>query len=178
VIWLCEDEIAPLAAIEGLLNAAAAGDIPVAEENACVLALDALSAELGVLDRAAAAVYADHPAAPAPKDGASQELCAKVVDYLRRRCAMVPLPRLAGDLDATVERIHCAVETLHREGTVAVVHDRSHTPVVFLSPAALVELPGDLTAISRVAPPHSGVLRVQVGGHVMTSRRIRPGYGI
>ncbi len=160
VLWLNEDQIASFAAIGELLNAAAAGDIPVAAEDARVLALDELPASLDFVDSAVAAVYSANVLPTGRGEGANPELRLAVLNYLRRNCAMAPLPRIADELRVPIERVHSAVEALQTEGRVAVVHDRSRAPVVFLAPEAFLESPSD----PKGAPPQSSVLRVKAGG--------------
>jgi hypothetical protein len=163
VIWLDTDEIASFAAIEGLLNAAAAGDIPVAAEDARALALDQ-PANLDLLDRAVAAVYSAQTSPVGRDEGAHRKVCLDVMNYLRQNCAMAPLPRIVDALGVPIERVHAAVATLQAEGMVTVVDDRSRAPVVFLAPEAFLESPDDSKVIGRVAPPQSSVLRTKAGG--------------
>ncbi len=160
VVWLNEDQIASFAAIEGLLNAAAAGDIPVAAEDARELALDEVPESLDFVDRAVAAVYSTNESRATHDNGTNRELCLAVLSYLRQNCAMAPLPRLADDLGAPIERVHAVIEALQSEGTVTIVHDRSRASVVFLAPEAYLESPSH----PKGAPPESSVLRIKTGG--------------
>jgi len=166
VVWLREDEVVPLAALEGLLNAAAAGDITVAEEEARALAFAELAAELGVVERAALAAYAAASSSPRAS-GPAAELLERVRGHLRERCAIEPLPRLADGLGVPIELVHAAVEALRAEGAVDVLLDRSRVPVVLLRPEILRDRrdrPVDDrsgSASANAAPPESTVRRAK-----------------
>ena len=162
VIWLNEDQVASFAAIEGLLNAAAAGDIPVAAEDAREWVLDEVPVSVDFANRAIATVYSANALPNGPDDGAKRELCLALMNYLRQNCAMAPLQRVVDDLRVPVERIHFAVATLQAEGKVTLVQDRNRAAVLFLNSDAYYESSTDAATIG--GSPQSSVLRMKAGG--------------
>lgn len=131
VFWLEPDAVAPLAAFEQLLNAAAAGDVPVREEQVRRAAFDIEEVDQ-VVARTVEAAFEDAVPGARRKHPRTDDVLA----FLRERRAMVPLPRLVRALDAPAESIHEAAEALAAQGAVHMKLDRNRVPVVFLRPGA------------------------------------------
>jgi hypothetical protein len=144
IIWLRDTDVAPLAALEALLNAAAGRDIDVDKETALHAAVSILGPELVVAERVAgaaleepgavgkAAAPAAAPESPRPADDGDAE--SRVHGFLRSRRAMFPVPALAEQLGLPVARVHQAIETLRDKGVVELVDDRRRVPVAILRP--------------------------------------------
>lgn len=133
ILWLRDDDIAPLIALEGLLNAAAAGDIPVAKDVALDSAISVLGEELSLVARIASAAF-DDDAPEEPTRAADEETLFRVREYLRTQRAIEALPRLADRVGAKVLEVHAAVQELLRTGIVDIIADRNRVPVVLLRP--------------------------------------------
>jgi hypothetical protein len=131
VVWLRDDEVAPLAALESLLNAAAAGDVAVEKGAALEEALDQLPPSLALAERLLETAFGG---VDPPKPSLDGHTAERVHEYLRGQRAFESLPRLAEKLDAPIERVHAAVEDLVARGLVEMVRDRSRVPVVLLLP--------------------------------------------
>ena len=126
--------MAPLAALEALLNAAAGGDIPVDKETALDAAIEILGAELGAAEQVVAAALSasgQENRRPAEADPEAEE---SVHRFLRERRSILPVPALAEHLGLPVTRVHVAIEALRTRGAVEIVNDRSRVPVAMLRP--------------------------------------------
>ncbi len=133
VLWLDDGDVAPLSAFESLLNAAAAGDIPVPEAEARQAALEQLERLGALLDRAAAAAF-DDAKEHRPAAAADAPTLARVRKYLRDQRSIETLPVLAERLTLPVDVIHAAVEALRVQGILDLVQDRSRVHVALLRP--------------------------------------------
>ena len=129
VFWLEPDAVAPLAAFEQLLNAAAAGDVPVREEEVRRAAFDIDAVDRAV-SRTVDAAFDDGTIVKRPEHPWTDDVLA----FLRNQRAIVPLPRLVQTLDAPTESVHEAAEALVNLGLVHMKLDRNRVPVVFLRP--------------------------------------------
>jgi hypothetical protein len=136
IIWLRDDDLAPLSALEALLNAAAGGDIPVEKEMALDAAVEILGDELSVAARIVTATLEGPGLEGKTASEADLEAEASVHRYLRERRAIVPVPALAEQLGLSVARVHLAVQGLSAKGAVEVVSDRRRVPVAMLRPGA------------------------------------------
>ncbi len=136
VFWLEPAVVAPLAAFEQLLNAAAAGDVPVREDDVRRAAFDIDAVDSVVSRTVDAAFQDDRTASAAPHPWAEE-----VLSFLRDGRAMVPLPALVGSLDAPAERVHEAAEALVSQGMACMKLDRNRVPVLFLRPEPRAEQP-------------------------------------
>jgi hypothetical protein len=132
VVWLREREVAPLAALEALLNAAAAHDLPVDRATALDLALAQLDGELGFVEKLVNSVFEKTEEGSTPSQ--DQEAIAQVHEYLRARCAFEPIAGLSAALHLSIERVHSAVRALTQRGHVEIVEDRNRAQVVMLRP--------------------------------------------
>jgi hypothetical protein len=132
VFWLEPEAVGPLAAFEQLLNAAAAGDVPVPEEEVRRAAFD-IEVVDRVLQRAVETAFSD---GMAPRAGAAAWQ-GEVLAFLRTKGAIVPLPRLVQLLEAPAEAVHEATEALVASGIVHVTLDRKRVPVVLLRPEGI-----------------------------------------
>lgn len=133
VLWLDEQDVAPLSAFESLLNAAAAGDVPVSEGEARKAALEQVAPLGGILDRAAAALFDDAPASRTATV-ADPSTLAKVRRYLREQRSIETLPGLAERLQMPIDVVHATVDALRGQGVLDLVQDRSRVPVALLRP--------------------------------------------
>jgi hypothetical protein len=154
LLRLTEGQIAPLAAIEALLNAAAAGDLPVDRKTALEIAIDHLGARLKLSEAIVTAAFPSEPrVAPTsdrslpigttvkgpPIDRTTLETyVGSVLGYLRGERAFEPEAQLATRLGMSVEKIEAAVHELASRGLVDVVADRNRAPIVLLRPEGLV----------------------------------------
>ena len=155
VLRLNEGEIAPLAAIESLLNAAAAGDVPANRKTALDIAVEHLETKLPIQGRIVAAVL---PAAAAPvllqvpsvkrpsvdehpptsRDPALVEhRTNKILEHLRTTRPFEPVAQLATALGLTVEVVHADLQALAARGDIDLVSDRNRAAVVLLRPEVL-----------------------------------------
>jgi hypothetical protein len=156
VLRLAEGEVAPLAALEALLNAAAAGDVPVDRKTALDIAVEHLEASLGIESRIVDAAFSTAAAATnavvtnvpsaanvamvSPPSLAPEELeriVHSILEHLRRERAFEPAAHLASTLGLTVEVVDGALHALSHRGLVDVVPDRNRASVVLLRPEAL-----------------------------------------
>jgi hypothetical protein len=124
--------VGPLAAFEQLLNAAAAGDVPVPEEDVRRAAFD-IEVVDRVLQRAVETAFSD---GVVPRGGAAAWQ-GEVLAFLRTKGAIVPLPRLVQLLEAPAEAVHEATEALVASRIVHVTLDRKRVPVVLLRPEGI-----------------------------------------
>jgi len=136
VIWLQREEVAPMAAIEGLLNAAAAGDIPVTEVEARRIVCDEIGSSLPTVQALVERAFADGP--PPTAKVVDDEAIRRVRAHLVGACAIESLPRLVQRLGLPEERVQAAVQSLRDLGVVDVVFDRSRVATVVLRPDELV----------------------------------------
>lgn len=159
LLRLAEGEIAPLAAIEALLNAASANDIPVDRPTALDIAVGQLEGQLAVGARIVAKTLpaegdprssARMSAAPpslsradeVPTSGRSaviDERAQSILGHLRSERAFQPATQLAIALKLSVEQAHVALASLAEAGLVDVVEDRNRAPVVLLRPEGLAQ---------------------------------------
>ncbi len=132
VFWLEPEAVGPLAAFEQLLNAAAAGDVPIPEEDVRRAAFD-IEVVDRVMQRAVETAFSE---GAVPRSGAAawQD---EVLTFLRTKGAIVPLPRLVQRLEAPAEAVHEATEALVASGIVHLVLDRKRVPVVLLRPEGI-----------------------------------------
>lgn len=129
VFWLDPEAVAPLAAFEQLLNAAAAGDVPVREDEVRRAAFD-IEAVDRVVSRTVEGAFDEAPASTRPEHAWTDE----VLSFLRTQQAIVSLPKLVQFLDGPTESVHDAAEALVARGSVHMKLDRKRVPVVFLRP--------------------------------------------
>ena len=155
VLRLSEGEIAPLAAIESLLNAAAAGDVPANRKTALDIAVEHLEAKLPIAARIVAAVL---PAVAAPvvlqvpsvkrpsvdeqppmsRDPVLvEQRTSKILDHLRTKRPFEPVAQLATALGLTVEVVHADLQALAARGDIELLSDRNRAAVVLLRPEVL-----------------------------------------
>ncbi|WP_394846173.1 hypothetical protein LZC95_01760 [Pendulispora brunnea] len=143
VVPLAVGEIATLAAIESLLNAAAAGDVPVDRKMALDLAVEQLEPNLSIEGRiveSAFPVRSDE--APITlrdplEEEADERPLAAILEHLRTKRAFEPAAHLASTLGLSVETVHAALNVLATRELVEVVADRNRSPVALLRPEAL-----------------------------------------
>ncbi len=149
-----EGEVVELSAIEALLNAAAAGDIPVDRKTALDLAVECgLAAALGLEQRFVEAIFgppekasastraeADAPAdAPPSLDPALVEKNGQaILKHLRHVRAFDPAAQLSRALHLSLEAVDAALHDLEKKKLVDVVSDRNRAPVALLRPEALL----------------------------------------
>lgn len=132
VVWLDPNTVAPLTAFEQLLNAAAAGDVPVREDAVRQAAFDFEAVGL-VVSAIVDSVFDDTPASLYT----AQTRVADVLVLLRTSRSIVSLPDLVRALGGPAEAVHEATELLESDGRIVVKPDRNRVPVVFLRPQAL-----------------------------------------
>lgn len=147
VLRLAEGEVAPLAAIEALLNAAAAGDVPVDRATALDIAVRHLESNLGLTSRIVEMAFpnADDPPStdPEPLGPTSANpvdldaRMTKVLEHLRNERAFEPVAQLAGALGLTVEAVFGVLQELASRELVDIVTDRNRAPIVLLRPEAV-----------------------------------------
>lgn len=156
LLRLKEGEIAPLAAIEALLNAAAAGDLPVDRKTALEIAIEHLGSKVDLIPAITRAAF------PRVIDGASMQptsertlplattakgpaldaqtlarYVAMVLEHLRTQRAFEPATQLASQLGMSVEKLSAALVELRGRGLVDVVADRNRAEIVLLRPEGL-----------------------------------------
>ncbi|MCU0692857.1 MAG: hypothetical protein MUF54_15770 [Polyangiaceae bacterium] len=131
VLWLDADHVAPIAAFEALLNAAAAGDATFSAGDALAIA-PRVTELASLIARVLDASF--HARARSMRPHLEPNLVAVVVQVLKDERAIFALPRLAARLEADVDRVHSAVEELHAKGLVDVLRDRKRIAVVALRP--------------------------------------------
>lgn len=154
MLRLGEGEIPPLAAIEALLNAAAAGDVPVNRKTALDIAVAHLDKHLGIQQRIVDAVLPAAPAVvPAPsvkrpsvdievpptsRDPALvAQRTSKILEHLRLRRPFEPVAQLASTLGLSLEAVHADLQELVARGEVEIATDRNRAAVALLRPEAV-----------------------------------------
>ncbi|WP_394835648.1 hypothetical protein LVJ94_01805 [Pendulispora rubella] len=144
VLRFAEGEVATLAAIESLLNAAAAGDVPVDRKTALNLAVEQLEPNLALESRIVDSAFPTQPdEAPItlreelPEDESDERHLAAILEHLRTKRAFEPAAHLASTLGMSVENVHAALHVLATRELVEVVADRNRSPVALLRPEAL-----------------------------------------
>ncbi len=143
VLRLAEGELTTLAAIEGLLNAAAAGDVEVDRKTALDLAVEQLEPSLAIEGRIVDTAFFAADEAPKTlreerrEEGADERQVAAILEHLRTERAFEPAAHLATKLGLTVEAVHGALQVLAARDLVEVVADRDRSPVALLRPEAL-----------------------------------------
>ena len=135
VVWLSEGEVPPLAALETLLNAAAAGDLSVEPGTARAIGAGELGAELPAIVRIVGEALREPGAKVA--GAADAAIVGRVLSHLRTHRATLDVPQLAKEIGEPVDRVHAAVEKLRERGQVDLGADRDQIPVVLLRPDAL-----------------------------------------
>ncbi|HVJ92228.1 MAG TPA: hypothetical protein VM580_20650 [Labilithrix sp.] len=159
MLRLAEGEVPQLAAIEALLNAAAAGDVPVDRATALDLAVEHIDASFDLGNRLVACAFPDAPskqaatATPAPaKLQAPDEVAGAppldprvleaqtqaVLTHLRTVRAFEPAAHLASALGVSVEAIHEVLHQLEAKDLIELVDDRSRSRVVLLRPEGVL----------------------------------------
>ncbi|WP_394821627.1 hypothetical protein [Pendulispora albinea] len=138
VLRIAEGEIVPLAAIEALLNAAAAGDVPVDRKTALDIAVEHLASLLAIPARVVGKVFPVEQPRPRAPEGAkaSDTQVTAILRHLQTERAFEPAARLAATLGLSVETVDAALHVLAGRGAVDVVADRNRSPVVLLRPGA------------------------------------------
>lgn len=151
---LREGEIPALAAVEALLNAAAAGDVPVNRKTALDIAVDHLGASLGIQERILDAVLppgaSTAPATKSVKRPSLEEMpptsrdpalvaerSGRIVEYLRTKRPFEAVTQLATALALPLEAVHGDLQELALRGVVEIVLDRHRAAVALLRPEGL-----------------------------------------
>jgi hypothetical protein len=117
VVWLHNEELPPLSALEAFLNGAPENEIPPAQAQALCTEL---APGLQVLCRVVAETFAPEPRAAAPAD---PQLVRRVEEYLAWRRQAVDEARLCEALGVPREKLHSAIEVLRGQGRVVVMMD-------------------------------------------------------
>jgi hypothetical protein len=152
MLRLAEGEVAPLAAIESLLNAAAARDLPVDRKTALDIAVQHLESALTIGDRVVEEAFSAAAPSKNVSDRGSEEKPERpsidpmeleshleaILDYLRRERAFEPAAQLASTLRISIESVDTALGQLSARRLVDVVTDRNRSPVVLLRLEALL----------------------------------------
>lgn len=156
LLRLTERQVVPLAAIEALLNAAAAGDLPVERKTALDIAVEVLAEKLGIVEElvdgafgsraeggdvrppiSAASLVGSGEASVAIAPAALERYVELVLDHLRAERAFEAATQLAACLGISVEKVDGAIHELESRRLVDIVVDRNRAPVVLLRPEGL-----------------------------------------
>lgn len=133
VQWLDDNDVAPLPTLESLLNAAAAGDIPLSEPDTRHAALELIPSLGALLDRVGNTVFDEEPERRA-STVADPVTVARLRRSLRDQRSIETLPALADRLGMPAELVHAGVEALRSQGLIDVVRDRAGVHVAILRP--------------------------------------------
>ncbi|GEM_PF-568089 len=162
LLRLSEGEIPSLAAIEALLNAAAAGDVPVDRATALDLAVEHIDSSFDLGERLVACAFpdassnegasakgataslsgpeplSDDAGVPSLDPNALEEQARAVLTHLRTVRAFEPAAHLASALDMSVETIHEVLRRLEAKKLIDLVDDRNRSRVVLLRPEGVL----------------------------------------
>lgn len=147
IVRIREGEVVELAAIEALLNAAAAGDVPVDRETALDLAIaQGAGTTVALEERIVETVFAAHAeGSEAPSETAPPSLdsyaianqAEQVLELLRSKRAFSPTSHIARALGVPLETVDSALRLLVERRAIDIVADRNRAPVVLLRPEGL-----------------------------------------
>jgi hypothetical protein len=124
VVWLDDEDLPPLAALEAFLNAAAENEI--AAETAMALAAE-IAGELGATSKLVEAAFGD-PRGPATAPDPA--LARRIEKYLTENRSIVGQLQLSQALGVETQPLAVALEALAAEGKVSLTADRNQAPIV------------------------------------------------